>query len=68
MKRLLIGDAILLVFTFAVSYKISADFANSIKAEIQTVKAQNKELKTELQKINKHLEYIIFRYRHFAAR
>jgi hypothetical protein len=51
MKKLLFGGAIFMLFTFIISYKVSADFTNSIQTDIQAVKAQNEDLKAELCQI-----------------
>jgi hypothetical protein len=56
MKKLLLGGAILVVVTFAICYKVRANFNNIIKAEIQAVKAQNEDLKAELCQIKDLLE------------
>ena len=51
MKKLLFGGAIFMLFTFIISYEVTANFTNSIQADIQAVKAQNEDLKAELCQI-----------------
>lgn len=55
-KRLLVGAAILIVFSFGICYKIRLNSDKDMKAAFETVKAQNEDLKTELGQIRNLLE------------
>ena len=57
MKRLLFGGAILIIFSFALCYKIRLDSEERINAKFQTVKAQNEDLKAELCQIKDLLKH-----------
>lgn len=55
-KRLLLGATILIVFSFALCYKIRSNSEERMKADFQAVKAQNQALKADICKIKDLLE------------